>query len=555
MKDRIQYLIKDLYDEADQKKILKGIEALWKKYHHISDLDIERLDEKDVALITYGDQVYESTRPKLEVLQALVSAELRNIISIVHLLPIYPYSSDDGFSVKDYHQVRQDLGDWADVQSISESVRVMLDAVINHMSSESRWFQSYLRKDPQYEEYFIDGSNFHDLENVVRPRTSPLLHDFGSGSKIWTTFSRDQVDLNFRSPEVLLSILEVLLFYISNGGTILRLDAIGFLWKSSGTSCIHLPATHALIKVMRCVIDYLQPSVLLISETNVPHVENVSYFGEGDEAHLVYNFTLPPLLAFSILYGTSEKIAHWMKNLALDHQNTCFFNFLASHDGIGLRPVGGILEEDEISILIESAETNGGLISYRSTTEGSKSPYEINCNYFSLLHGVEGVKDLAIRRMILAHAILLTFPGLPAIYFHSLFGSENDLEGVEKLKYNRAINREKLSHQQLRTEVRKQGSVRNRIFEALIQIINVKKKEAAFDPYASFNVLEYKEEGLFGYSRGKRDALVYCIFNLTKKEKHIPMPPSDYVNLFSGERNMLDAMVLPPYGFLLYRLV
>ncbi len=533
-------LLSKVYSPCQVDSIEDGIEKLLNKYVNINENKKYNLTEKDVVLISYGDQVYRKEETKLQTLNKLLLKKLKAEISILHILPFFPYSSDDGFAVIDYYAVDPKLGNWKDIEAISNNFNLLFDAVINHSSQYCNWFQKFLNNDEQFSEFYVEMDNPSEYANVVRPRTTPLSHTYkgaGGVKEVWTTFSNDQVDLNFKNPKVLLQILDLLLFYISKGAQIIRLDAVGFLWKDRNTTSIHLPQTHLLIKLMRKVIEKVSSSTILLSETNVPHLENFSYFGNGDEAHMVYNFTLPPLLAYTILSGNTKKIKEWAETLELPSSNVSYLNFLASHDGIGLRPVDSILLENEIEILINSAKVNDGKISYKSNPDGKESPYEINCNYYSLLKGVESNEKLGIRRSIIAHAILLTMPGLPAIYFHSIFGSENDLEGMKQSGINRRINREKLDYDNLNLILRNSDSRQSKILSNLKELIKVRKTDSAFNPYSSFNV-EESDNGIFILERTSIDgsSKVKGYFNLSMNNANIPLNLSETkTDLLSGK--------------------
>ncbi|MCA9930047.1 MAG: hypothetical protein KC419_16305, partial [Anaerolineales bacterium] len=209
---------------------------------------------QDIVLITYGDQVQEPEKAPLQTLAEFCRVWLNGRISTIHILPFYPYSSDDGFSVIDYKAVNPALGSWEDVRSLGSTFNLMFDAVINHISAESDWFQRFLQDDPHYRRYFTIVDPNSDLSSVFRPRALPLLTAVTtpSGPKnVWSTFSPDQIDLNYANPDVLLDILDTLIFYVAHGARYIRLDAIGFMWKETGTSCIHLPQTHRTIQLMR----------------------------------------------------------------------------------------------------------------------------------------------------------------------------------------------------------------------------------------------------------------------------------------------------------------
>ncbi len=455
-----------------------------------------RFSERDVILITYGDIVQRARETPLYTLHSILTRYLADVVNSVHILPFFPYSSDDGFSIIDYTTVDPRLGDWADVARLDADFRLMFDAVINHISAQSAWFEGFRKGEMPYTDYFIVVSPDTDLSQVVRPRALPLLtaFDTAQGRKyVWTTFSADQVDLNYANPDVLLAIVDVLLTYVARGAHLIRLDAIAYLWKEIGTSCIHLPQTHAVIRLIRAVLDAVAPWVMLITETNVPHEENISYFGDGsDEAQMVYNFSLPPLTMHALTSGDASTLSRWASTLAPPSEQTTFFNFTASHDGIGLRPVQGILDAADIMALVEQAKAHGGKVSYKTDADGSQSPYELNVTYFDALSDPEGTEplDLQARRFLVSQAIALAMPGVPGIYFHSLFGSRNDTAGVVEQGHSRAINREKLQADDLISALSDPASLRAMVFEQYAALLRVRCAEPAFHPNTETRVLD-----------------------------------------------------------------
>lgn len=453
------------------------------------------LTQRDALLITYGDQVREPDVPPLRTLTGFLNQHAAGLVSGVHVLPFYPSSSDDGFSVTDYRTVDPELGGWDDIRDLGRHFDLMFDAVLNHVSAHSEWFRRFLQDDQEYRDWFIVVEGDPDLSQVVRPRALPLLTAFQTAAgerRVWTTFSADQVDVNVANPEVLLELLDVLLFYVSRGARFIRLDAIAYLWKEIGTSCIHLPQTHRAIQLMRAVLDEVAPETLLITETNVPHRDNVSYFGDGtNEAQLVYNFALPPLVLHAIATGSAAALSDWTAALRLPSDRVTFFNFLASHDGIGVNPVRGILPQDEIDAIVDRAVAHGGYVSYKHNPDGSKSPYELNVSYFDALSDPAGSEpiDTRVRRFVLAHAIMLAMPGVPGIYFHSLFGSRGDRAGAESSGIPRRINRQKLALTDLERDLADPGSLRSRVLAGLRGLLQTRASCAAFDPAGRWEVL------------------------------------------------------------------
>jgi len=495
-----------------------------------------RFTENDTILITYGDMVQTRLyqRP-LDTLRLFLRHHVAGKINTVHILPFYPYSSDDGFSVINYKAVNPDLGTWDDVSRIGRRFRLMFDAVINHISSESDWFQAFLADDPHYHDYFTVVDPGTNLSHVFRPRALPLLTpvETAAGLKhVWTTFSADQIDLNYANPNVLLDVIDVLLFYISQGASLIRLDAIAFMWKEIGTSSIHLPQTHRLIQLMRTVLDMVAPHVALITETNVPHDENISYFGDGrNEAQMVYNFALPPLTLHAFHTGNASHLSQWAATLTLPSDRVTFFNFLASHDGIGLMPASEILHSREIRAMAERVQSLGGNVSYKNNPDGSRSPYELNINYLDALaepgNNHESVEQIA-QRFLASQAIMLALRGVPGIYFHSLFGSHGWPEGVQETGRYRTINRQKLDRQQLELELARPDTLRYFVFYDYLTLLRHRTNQPAFHPHGGQQVI-FCHEAVFALLRSAVDGRshILCLHNVANQPHDIYLNISD----------------------------
>ncbi|HCA5749555.1 TPA: sugar phosphorylase [Enterobacter hormaechei] len=485
---KIKKLINHIYGESFSEAHLNVLlTKLEKVAFNITEKRKSGWDEKDVVLITYADQCSSKGEKALPVFTRFYNEWLSRTFSHVHLLPFYPWSSDDGFSVIDYHEVAPETGTWRDVGELKQSASLMFDFVCNHMSAKSEWFANYLAQKPGYEDFFISVDPETDLSAVTRPRALPLLTPFtlhdGNVRHLWTTFSDDQIDLNFASPQVLIAMVDVLLHYLMEGARYIRLDAVGFMWKIPGTTCIHLEQTHCLIQLFRAITDAVAPGTVIITETNVPHKDNISYFGDGEnEAQMVYQFSLPPLVLHAVHRQDVKALCRWAGSLALPSAHTTWFNFLASHDGIGLNPLRGILPESEILSLVEKLQQEGALVNWKNNPDGTRSPYEINVTYLDALSLRDSSDDERIARFILAHAVLLSFPGVPAVYIQSILGSRNDYEGVERLGYNRAINRKKYTAGQVDRELNNNKSIRYQIYSRLSELIAIRRGERAFHP-------------------------------------------------------------------------
>lgn len=557
MTERINQLLNQLYPADDAAALSQWIDERAAKAQAETPTETgELFTERDVVLITYGDSLRKDGEKPLVTLRRFAQMHFSNAISSIHILPFFPYSSDDGFSILDFYQVNPTLGTWSDIEAISEDFRLMVDAVFNHMSAQSDWFKRFLAAEPGYENLFMTESPDTDLSDVTRPRASQLLTPFkrpdGSTVHVWTTFSADQVDFDARSANTVRRLLDILLFYVEKGVSIIRLDAIAYLWKIAGTSSIHLKQTHQVIQLMRAVLDKVAPHVILITETNVPHDENVSYFGDGtNEAQLVYNFTLPPLTFHTLLTGDATKLSRWINTLTTPSERTTFFNFTASHDGIGVRPVEGILAPDELDQLIQHVTAQGGRVSYKQNSDGTTSPYELNISYFDAVTNPALSQDLQVRAFLISQGIALVLAGMPAIYIHSLLGSRSDIEGMLASSHNRSINRARLNSDTVSQQLADANSLRAQVFKSYQHMIEIRRQHYAFHPNSAQHALSLDSPALLGIQRTAPDSseTIYALFNVSDQpqtvtiNKRIPTPVVDILS----ERRFDDALRLQPY--------
>jgi sucrose phosphorylase len=494
--------------------------------------------EADTLVITYGNTFVDGQHKPLDLLRDFLDRYVKGVISGVHILPFFPFTSDDGFSVTDYSAVNSQLGDWADIERIASDFRLMSDLVLNHVSSNSKWFSDYLQGHEPYDKFFKEALPSDDLSEVVRPRTSPLLREVetANGPKhVWCTFSHDQIDLDFENPEVLLEFLRVTRLHIDHGIRIVRLDAVAFLWKEIGTNCIHLPQTHAIVRLMRVLCDYAEEPVVLLTETNVPNAENLSYFGNRNEAHMIYNFSLPPLLLHALLSGTSVHLNQWLMRMPPAQLGCAYLNFAASHDGIGVRGAEGLLSGEELGGVIAAVRDFGGKVSMRALPDGSEKPYELNITFFDALKGtIEGGEDAhQIARFLCSQTIVMALEGVPAFYVHSLLATPNDVEAVDKSGMNRAINRHRWDYGDLRKQLDNPTTIHAQVLEALKQRISIRTAQKAFHPNATQFTMQLGDK-IFGLWRQSlnRDQSIFALHNVSDEAQVVPALS---INLIEGE--------------------
>ncbi len=549
LQKHLQFIYKNEYSEELTTKARKLVE----KYADKIPEHPEKWSHKDSVLITYGDSIKGKKEKPLKTLAQFLDKYTGKTMSTVHILPFFPYSSDDGFSVIDYYKVRGDLGDWNDIENLGKKYDLMSDLVLNHASVQSQWFQNFQENKSPGKDYFIVKDPDEDLSQVVRPRSTPLLTAFDTkdGKKyVWTTFGDDQADLNFKNPDVFLTMLDIMLFYLSKGIRIIRLDAIAFLWKEDHTSCMHLPETHEFVKLFRDIFDYLSPGLILLTETNVPNKENLSYFGNGDEAHMIYQFNMPPLLLYSFFSEDSHYFNEWASTLPELPESNTYFNFTASHDGIGVRPLEGIVPDEKKEKMFDSIRKNGGLISTKSNPDGSTSPYELNTTYLDALKETQfSSKENQIERFISSQAVMMAFKGVPAFYIHSLLGTENDYEGYQQTGRARSLNRKQWTYKEI-TRLLEEDTRHKHVLKRLLHLIEIRKQQEAFHPDAEQHWLDLGSN-FIAFKRSAKNQEIIAITNVTGHNQGIvvesQLAASELI-MNDREPQGYSELIMPPFS-------
>jgi len=517
--------------------------------------------QRDALIISYGNSIIDGAYKPLDLLHDFLLRHLKGAINSVHILPFFPYTSDDGFAVSDFRAVNPQLGDWPDINRIAGDFTLMSDLVLNHVSSQGNWFNAYRQGQAPYDKFFFEASPDDDLSMVVRPRTTPLLQevDTPNGPRhVWCTFSHDQIDLDFRNPEVLLEFLRIIRLHVDNGVQIIRLDAVAFLWKVAGSPSIHLPQTHAVIKLMRLLCDYASEKIILLTETNVPKAENLSYFGAGDQAHAIYNFPLPPLILHAMMSGSATYLHKWQRAMPPAPMGCAYLNFTASHDGIGMRPAEGVLPEAEKDKVIDTVRKAGGLVSMRALPDGGQSPYELNITFFEAMKSTfKGEDAHHFDRFICSQTIVMSLEGIPAFYIHSLLATPNDHAQVEFRGMNRAINRHRWDYPTLQALLADPATDQARVLEALTGRLKLRGAQIAFHPNATQFTVNLEDPRVFGVWRQSIDRRqsIFALHNVSDQEITVPtnsvnmIEDENWVDLLSGETILASAetVTLAPY--------
>ena len=500
-----------------------------KRFNKKNQKKKKTISEKTSLIISYGDSVYSDKKGSIKVFQKFFQKKLNKYFDTIHFLPFYPSSSDSGFAVKDHYKIESKLGSWSDIKNISKSNNIMADMVINHSSARGLWFKNFLKKKKPGKNYFLTVNSKFNTSKVVRPRDHKLLKKikiFNKSDYLWRTFSPDQVDLNFKNPSVLLRFIKIMIHLINNGVTIFRLDAIAYLWKENGSKCINLKQTHEIIKLLRIVTSHLNIQTIIITETNLPEKENLSYFGKNDEANWIYNFSLPPLLIHGFLFENSSYLNKWSKSLPNTKYGNSYLNFIASHDGIGMRPTEGILNKEILNNLLKRLKKNGSKFSYRKISNKGKKVYEANITIFDALKksDYDPKGKYFLERYISAHAVMISFEGIPAIYFNSLFGTSNDEAKFIITGNNRDVNRYKWNFKNISKKLNDKRSKQSIFYQYICNLLNIRRAQKAFHPNASRLNINLGSN-IFCFKRTSIDKkqTILCITNLTSKTQTLKL--------------------------------
>ena len=534
-----------LYSKREIELYTKEIIQIISKFNKKNRKKNKLISEKTSIVICYGDSVFNSKqRYLIKSFQNFYQRKLKKYFNTVHFLPFYPSSSDSGFAVKDHYKIESRIGNWSDISNFAKKNDIMADIVINHSSARGLWFRNFLREKKPGKDYFLLVNSKFNASKVVRPRDHTLLKKINIFKKtgyLWRTFSPDQLDLNFKNPAVLLRFIKIMINLLNHGVTIFRLDAIAYLWKENGTKCINLKQTHEIIKLFRLVCSFLNVKSILVTETNLPEKENLSYFGNKDEANWIYNFSLSPLLIHAFLFETSTYLTKWSKKLPSTKPGNSYLNFIASHDGIGMRPAEGILNKKTIKNLLNRLKKNGSKFSYRKIKNKSKKVYEANITVFNALKKSDFDKEgkFYFERYISAHAIMISFEGVPTIYFNSLFGTSNDEAKYIITGNNRDINRYRWNEKNILNHLKNSKSKQSIFYRNLTNLLNIKIRQKAFHPNASRTTLNMGSK-IFCFQRTSIDKkqTIICMTNLSSKTQNLTVNKK-----FISWKNLIDSKI------------
>ena len=520
------------------------------RYEEISE--DKKWDESFAVLITYADGVYKKGETTLVTLRELLSKYFGSLSKVVHILPFLKSTSDGGFAVSSHKSLEEKFGSWEDLKSISNKHYLMADLVLNHVSSSHPWVQQFIKcQEPGLSNVFSPSQDL-DWKNVIRPRSSSLFSQINTedGQKqVWTTFGPDQIDLNWLNPKMTIEFLNLIITYLSNGIKWLRLDAVGFIWKEPGTTCLHLPKAHSIVKILRILLNDLLKDGVLITETNVPQKENLSYLLPEDEADMAYNFPLPPLLLEAIISSRADILNSWICDWPELPKTTTLFNFTASHDGVGLRALEGLMNEQRIKDLLINCEKRGGLVSHRRLSNGEDKPYELNISWWSAMEDPgRDSNRFQYERFLLTQLLVMSLKGVPAFYLPALLASENDIKSFSMTGQRRDLNREKFKSEKLAAVFNNPESNANKNLKYLRNAMDVRSNLPQFHPQSKMECLSKSRADIVVIKRGIGSNAVFTIHNMTENKINYRFIDYEFTKLFNNDLKMQDYLTSNKYN-------
>ena len=549
--DELRVSLREIYHEHSEEEInsvwsqlLQILDPYYVNYE-TNELENESIwDSSSAVLITYPDAIYRKDESTLRTLAEFFENRLSGLSSVIHVLPFLPSTSDGGFAVSNYEKIEETFGNWEDLKALSSKHKIMADLVLNHVSSSHPWVHQFMKSDEPGSSYIVAPSQTDIWEEVTRPRNSSLFTTLKTDKgfkRVWTTFGPDQIDLDWSNPHIFLEFFKLLVRYINNGAEWIRLDAIAFIWKEPYTTCLHLDPVHSIVKLLNKCLNILKPSAVLITETNVPEKENISYLIDGNEANLAYNFTLPPLLLEALYTGETDLLNNWLSNWNELPTYTSLLNFTSSHDGIGLRALEGIMEEKRMHNLLVESEKRGGLVSHRRMSNGQDQPYELNISWWSAMsHIGSDITLFQFERFLLSQVFTLSLKGVPAFYLPSILASPNDIDTFRKTGQRRDLNREKFEANKLIERLNNFDSPASKNISYLSQVIKVRSRLKAFHPEAFMKCISSNISNCVIIQRGSDEDRVYVISNMS--DKHLNISLFNEIGLFklSSKKRLID---------------
>lgn len=520
--------------KKNRSKELKEQDAMGKEWY---------LSEKMVGMMLYIDKFSDNLikfEKKIDYL-----AELG--ITYIHFMPFLQSregNNDGGYAVSDYLEVDKRFGTTEQFEKVvkkvrSKGIKVCCDFVLNHTAKEHKWAQECKNGNPEYADmyYMFDTDEmpkkYEETLTEIFPGVAPKNFTYypDINKYVMTRFYEFQWDLNYRNPHVFNKIMEALLHLANMGIDIFRLDAIPYMWKELWTSCMNLPQVHQLLKMMEMIVEEVCASVIFLGEAIVEPHEIVKYFGSNEEkeCQVMYNASMMVLLWNSLATRDTRLM---MRSMAKDYgtpEDGVWINYARCHDDIGwgfeqdiLRNLGFDPEAHK-QFMIHFMEgkfpgsfSRGELYEFNPVTLDAR-----NSGTFASLCGLEEALEekhnykieLAIKRILLLNAMIISYTGIPLLYSGDELGQlnyyeyknnpdeRNDSRWIHRgpMNWKKANNRENLA------------TVEGKIFQGIKKMIELRKESNLFSSALRSSPIDTWNKGVFGFHK-KNKLLVFANF-------------------------------------------
>lgn len=606
----IYSLFNVLYGKRDDCKVQmqKLVETMARQYilrpDHLKQGDREReddhnwfLSQKWVGMAQYPDGYAKN----LSELQQRVHYFLELGVNMVHLMPmmVCPQgASDGGYAVSDFRQINRRFGSLEDLEKLAgefhrHGILLTLDVVLNHTSNEHEWAQKAREGDVKYQDYYyiFESREVPDMFERTMPEVFPetssgnFTWDEVMGKWVMTVFNNYQWDLNYSNPAVFTEMLDIILYWANKGADILRLDAVAFLWKKIGSICQNEREAHLVLQLMKDCCQVTAPGVLFIAEAIVAPVEIAKYFGEdainAKECEIAYNASLMALLWDAVATKNAKLLTQGIKSLPDKLERATWLNYVRCHDDIGL----GYDDNDIRAVDYDPQAHRQFLVDYFTGKYGDSSarglPFGHNdktgdtriSGSLASLVGLEAALesgdqeeiDIAIKVILLLHGIIMSFGGIPLLYYGDEIGTLNDssyLEDPAKANDSRWTHRPRINWE--KAELRNTpGTIEQRLFTALKKMIAVRKEIAAFADFNNRELLDVGNPHLFVFARfeyNQPTRRILVVANFDNDPQHLNLEDlgrkayfrnGAIRDLYSGDKPAMfnEDLVIPPYQF------
>jgi amylosucrase len=599
-----------LYGDREDflQQMVKLVEMLAMRYiersEELETLDIDRelnhnwfLDQKWVAMALYADGFANDLNGVKEHCTYLQELGV-NMLHIMPMMKCPTGASDGGYAISDFKDIDERYGNLADLRELADHLRkrdmlLTLDVVVNHTSDQHEWAGKAMKGEEKYQQYYYMFPDrdipdmFEETMPEIFPETSPGNFTWNEDAQRWvmTVFNSYQWDLNYSNPAVFISMIDVILFWANQGADIIRLDAVAFLWKKIGTICQNEREAHLILQLMKDCCQVTAPGVVFIAEAIVTPTEIVKYFGEdaiiAKECEIAYNATFMALLWDSVATKNAKLLTQSIKSLPSKLNRATWLNYIRCHDDIGL----GFDDRDIVAAGYEPFSHRRFLLDYftgafaESVAKGvpfgrnlKTGDARISGSLASLVglqgaleHQDEKMIEDAIRMILLMHSMIMSFGGIPLLYYGDEIGTLNDdsyLLDEHKAHDTRWIHRPRIDWEKAEQR-HTHGSVEQRIFTGIQKLIAVRKSIPAFADFNNRELIEINNEHLFAFIRyhAERNAeQVLVVANFNSKPQHLNLADlgnrgqfqyahlRDYV---TGDTPAIfkDTLVIPPYHF------